>query len=249
MTTEKAGDARIIDAWDPLFALVLQLQQTADPGGADQLRSKLNEMLTQASARMRELGASEDAVNEARYAVVALLDEVVLTSSWPLRDAWLGRPLQMEHFNSFGAGEQFFVLLERVRDGSNPHKLELLEVFLTCLCLGFRGKHVGVQGLEVLRGLQRQILELLAAAAGNVAPQHAVAVSERDVSLGKARRRGDPGDLSPAWRPPHEPLLSSLPRELPVRFVAVACLGLVLVVYLIMLAALTHGSSGLAGPS
>jgi type VI secretion system protein ImpK len=245
VTTTVRAAQRLIDTCDPLFVLVLQLQQTTDPGPADALRARVNQLLDALSTEARGLGATEDAIAQARYAVVALVDEVVLTSSWPLKDAWLGRPLQLEHFNSFAAGEEFFTRLEAVRAGSDPRRVELLEVFATCLSLGFRGKHVGVQGLEALRGLQRALLEQLAGAEPQLPPQQTV--TPTDVALGRARRKLDPTGLAPAWRPPNEPLLSNLPKELPVRLVVVACLALVVVVYALLAAGLRHGTSSLLG--
>lgn len=239
--------ARLIDAFDPLFVMVLQLQQAADPGDGEALRARINELLQAAAAQARELGASEAAVTDARYALVALVDEVVLTSSWPLKDGWLGRPLQLEHFNSFAAGEEFFTRLQAARAGGDPHRVQLLEVFATAISVGFRGKHVGVSGLEALRGLQRELLGELAAAEQSVAPQQTVAVSERDVALNRTRRRSDPNDLAPAWRPPHEPMLSALPKELPVRLVVVASLATLLVVFLVLAGALRHGTSAVLG--
>lgn len=239
--------ARLIDAFDPLFVMVLQLQQATDPGDGDALRARLNEQLQAAAAQARELGASEAAVADARYALVALIDEVVLTSSWPLKDGWLGRPLQLEHFNSFAAGEEFFTRLQAARAGADPHRAQLLEVFATAISVGFRGKHVGVSGLEVLRGLQRELLAELTSAEQSVAPQQTVSVSERDVALNRTRRRSDPSDLAPAWRPPHEPMLSTLPKELPVRLVAVVSLATLLVVFLVLAGALRHGTSALLG--
>jgi type VI secretion system protein ImpK len=242
----RAG-ARLIEAFDPLVVLVLQLQQTPDPGDGEALRARVNELLSAGAAQGRELGASEEAVAAARYALVALVDEVVLTSSWPLKDGWLGRPLQLEHFNSFAAGEEFFTRLEAVRQGSDPHRLDALEVFATCLCLGFRGKHVGVQGLEVLRGLVRGVLEELKASAEQAARHQATSGAATDLAAGRTRRRSDPDELSPAWRPPAEPLLQTLPKELPVRLVAVVALGVVLGVYLLLLGALRHGTSAVTG--
>jgi type IV/VI secretion system ImpK/VasF family protein len=153
----------------------------------------------------------------------------------------------MEHFGNFAAGEEFFTRLDAIRAGGDPYKLELLEVFATAIALGFRGKHVGVQGLEVLRGIQRAAIAELAAAAGSVAPQRSVSVSERDVAVGSARRKTDPADLSPSWRPPHEPLLGGIPREVPVRLILVVCAALLLVLYLVLAGVLRHWTSAITG--
>ncbi|MCW8141440.1 MAG: DotU family type IV/VI secretion system protein, partial [Planctomycetota bacterium] len=232
------------EACDPLFVLVLELQQLADPGPGDVLRARLNAQLTATTAAARALGASEGALQDLRYAFVALVDEVVLGSSWPLKAEWQGRPLQLEHFNSFAAGEEFFRRLEAVRAGADPHRVELLSIFATCLCLGFRGKHVGVQGMEVVRGLQRALIDEVKAASEQTTRQAVAAGgSASDVAAGRSRRRSEPGELSPAWRPPSEPLLARRSRDLPVRLVAVASAALTLLVFVALAAALRHGTS------
>lgn len=247
MTATASTPARLIDCCDPLFVFVLHLQQLQDAGAADALRAKVNEMINAAAAGARGLSASEEAVTHLRYACVALMDEVVLTSSWPLKDAWLGRPLQMEHFNSFAAGEEFFTRLDQIRAGNDPHKLELEEIYAVAIALGFRGKHGGVQGLETLRGIQRAVIADLANAAQSVGPQRTVSVSERDVAVGSARRKTDAADLSPSWRPPHEPLLSALPREVPVRLVGVLCAAALLVTFLVLTGLLRHATNAVIG--
>lgn len=238
---------RLIDCCDPLFVFVLHLHQIPDPGAADALRARFNELITQAGNQARGLGASEQAATHLRYACVALVDELVLTSSWPLKDAWLGRPLQMEHFNTFAAGEEFFRLMEAIQTGGDPHRLELLEVFATCIAVGFRGKHGGVAGLEILRGLQRGVIQQLTEAAASGSTQQTVNIAERDLTQGKARRKTDPADLSPSWRPPHEPLLSALPREMPVRLVVVACAAVLLMTFIVLAGVLRHGTSSVIG--
>lgn len=247
MTLTPSTPARLIDCCDPLFVFVMHLQQLPDAGAADALRVKINEMIQTAATAARGLSASEDAVTHLRYACVALVDEVVLTSSWPLKDAWLGRPLQMEHFNSFAAGEEFFTRLDQIRASNDPHKLELEELFAVAIALGFRGKHGGVQGLEVLRGIQRAVITDLAASANQGAPQRTVSVSERDLAVGSARRKSDPSELSPGWRPPHEPLLSALPRQVPVRLVGVLCAATLLVTFLVLAGWLRHGTTAVIG--
>ena len=231
MPTAVVAATRLAATCDPLFVLVLQLQQTSDPGPGDALRARVNAQLSAMAGAARGLGASEAAVTDARYALVALVDEVVLTSSWPLKAEWLGRPLQLEHFNSFAAGEEFFRRLEAQRAAADPHRTDILEVFATCLCLGFRGKHSGVQGMETIRGIQRGLIDEVKAGWEQGVRQGAPAGGlATDVAVGRSRHRGEPGELSPYWRPPGEPMLGRQGRELPVRLVAVACLALTLLV-------------------
>ena len=82
--------------------------------------------------------ASEDARLMA-YAVVALLDEVVMVSEGPLRAHWSSQPLQRVYFEESIAGESFFLHLARVC--ADPSRTDVLRVFHLALALGFQGKY------------------------------------------------------------------------------------------------------------
>jgi len=98
--------------------------------------------------------ASEDARLMA-YAVVALLDEVVMASEGPLRAHWAAQPLQRAYFEESVAGESFFLHLARVR--ADPSRVDVLRVFHLALVLGFQGKYrfAGVQ--HELRDLAAEV--------------------------------------------------------------------------------------------
>jgi type VI secretion system protein ImpK len=89
--------------------------------------------------------ASEDARLMA-YAVVALLDEVVMSKPGTLRDHWTTHPLQLAYFKENQAGENFFVHLDRVRN--DPSRTHVLRVFYLALLFGFQGKH-RARGTEI----------------------------------------------------------------------------------------------------
>jgi type VI secretion system protein ImpK len=89
--------------------------------------------------------ASEDARLMA-YAVVALLDEIVMAEQGPLREYWSANPLQLAYFKENLAGENFFVHLDRVR--GDPTRVDVLRVFYLVLLFGFQGKY-RMRGAEV----------------------------------------------------------------------------------------------------
>lgn len=89
--------------------------------------------------------ASEDARLMA-YAVVALLDEIVMSREGTLREYWSANPLQLAYFKENLAGENFFAHLDRVR--ADPSRVDVLRVFYLVLLFGFQGKH-RMRGSEV----------------------------------------------------------------------------------------------------
>jgi len=152
------------------FAFVIELQGGATDASGEPLRyeptsKRARDLLAGLDTAGREHGFTKDAVDQAKYALVALIDEVVLASKSGLREEWLRRPLAAELFSEFNAGEEFFQRLEQLSRGGrlDPQTLGVLEVYATCLSLGFRGMHIDQSGVERLReilfSLSRRINE------------------------------------------------------------------------------------------
>jgi type VI secretion system protein ImpK len=83
-------------------------------------------------------------IRDTHFAVVALLDSVVLHSNDPVRTDWEWKTLQEELFGQTDAGMVFFEKLERFRtQQDSPRLADILEVYLLCLLLGFEGRYSG----------------------------------------------------------------------------------------------------------
>lgn len=192
-----------------LIGFVLQLRKAKDPGPAEALRLKIDEQFRALEADARREGVPLEDAQSAKYALAAFIDETVLTSDWPAKDAWAGRPLQLEYFNDFSAGEEFYNRIDAIRAGANPRKAEILEVYYACLALGFKGKYVDLQGMErkkvLMDGLAREIQGL---------------------------RPGAGEGLSPRALPPDQ--MPALVQALPAWIVAACCGVLVLVLFLLL---------------
>ena len=103
-------------------------------------------------------------VNDTHFAVVALLDSVVLHSQGPVRAEWERQTLQEELFGQTDAGEVFFEKLERLRKRQDSERLaDILEVFLLCLLLGFQGRYSGARRAEldgITERIERRVVEI-----------------------------------------------------------------------------------------
>jgi type VI secretion system protein ImpK len=89
-------------------------------------------------------------IRDTHFAVVALLDSVVLHSNDPVRAAWESRLLQEELFDKTYAGEEFFHKLAQFQSRRDSEQLaQILEVYLLCLLLGFEGKYAGGMRAEL----------------------------------------------------------------------------------------------------
>jgi type IV/VI secretion system ImpK/VasF family protein len=116
-------------------------------------------------------GYDANDVRDTHFAVVALLDSVVLHSNDPVRVEWERKTLQEELFGQTDAGVIFFVKLEHFQvQHDSPRLADTLEVFLLCLLLGFEGRYSGAlrgeldgiterisRRIEDIRGVSRQL--------------------------------------------------------------------------------------------
>ncbi|MEJ8676866.1 type IVB secretion system protein IcmH/DotU [Chromobacterium amazonense] len=132
---------------DGIYLLFL-LKEGNAPSSAVEFNRRVDHFLSQFERNARNFGKDNNAINHAKYAFCALMDEIILSSDFALRDEWERMPLQLRLFGEHLAGEGFFNRLEQLRD--NPAaNVEALEVFYTCLLLGFQGKYL-LEGEEKL---------------------------------------------------------------------------------------------------
>lgn len=148
-----------------LFAL--RLPTATDLPGAAELRARATSLLDGMVSQGRSAGLADADLAEARYALVAFIDEQVLKSSWVGRTEWMSQPLQLLMYREYTAGENFFVRLRSLlQTGARPLAIE---VYYLCMALGFRGAY-GVTG-EVsainsyLEGARRELAKKLPSAA------------------------------------------------------------------------------------
>lgn len=169
MLRTSPAKANWLDVFSPVFAFVLELQhslqetRSAEPPQAATVMQRAREVLRQAEVAGRDCRFREDLVNQARFALVALIDELVLTSRWTMRDDWARQYLALEMFKESNAGEEFFNRMEALLRTSRPDPdvAGALEVYLGCLAFGFRGRCNDPSGQEELRELRERARRLL----------------------------------------------------------------------------------------
>ena len=128
--------------------------QVIDPS---QLRAKLLGDLGafEKSPSAQSLEAQE--LDDARFALVAWADEMLLKADWSGRDAWAQELLQMQLYRTNRGGDEFFERLARLRPDQSGGRL----VYFLCLAFGFEGQLVGDDA--ALRALAAQHLDMLRA--------------------------------------------------------------------------------------
>lgn len=154
-------------------------RQVADD--VDAFRDHFKRLMTRADRDAREAGYDDETVRYALYAVVAFLDESVLNSPRDLFRSWPGRPLQEEIFGDHMAGETFYAYLDSLlQQAGGPHRADLLEVYLLCLLLGFRGRYGSGDSAERARRVQRtrEVIDRIRGPQGAMAPQWGIPSDE-----------------------------------------------------------------------
>lgn len=137
------------------FYMVFLLRAGREPQDAAQFREQLRTLLRDFEAQARRQGIDPGDTRRASFAFVALVDEVMLHSTFAARAAWELRPLQLELFGDHLAGERFFEALEQLRQGGAV-RVQVLEVFHLCLLLGFQGRYL-LEGNEKLTWLTSRL--------------------------------------------------------------------------------------------
>jgi type IV/VI secretion system ImpK/VasF family protein len=103
----------------------------------DRLREEILALLQRMVARSRQAGISDPEIAEARYALVAFIDERILKSAWQGRDQWMSNPLQLQLYAEWTAGENFFARMRALLQRGDVSRA--LEIYYLCLALGFTG--------------------------------------------------------------------------------------------------------------
>jgi type VI secretion system protein ImpK len=202
---ETTSAASLPDLCGDLLAFAMQLRRSADPGDAEAMRQRIDEQFRALESKARQADVPQEDVQQAKYAIAAFIDEMILTSQWSLKDSWADKPLQLAYFNDFSAGEEFYNKIDTLRAAK---KNSVLEVYYLCLALGFRGKYVDLQGMEKKKVLIDSLL--------------------REIR-GAAPAPGS-GTLSPSWQPPDS--AQGLGRRFPAWLVAAGCAIVLLGIYL-----------------
>jgi type VI secretion system protein ImpK len=149
---------------------------------ADSFRLRIKQLLGAADQEARQAGYDPGHVKLAIYAYIAFLDESVLNSGQPMFAAWPRQPLQEEIFGDHMAGQTFFTRLDELLAGADSEDMaDLLEVFLLCMLLGFRGRYGAGDdgGLRDRIAFTHAKIRRIRGAEGPIAPPAALPVDER----------------------------------------------------------------------
>ena len=181
----------LTDYFIDLFVYVTRFLKTvqAEQTPFEQVRETVIRFLarSEAGARAGELPAED--FEQARFAVCAWVDEMLLSSAWEQKHLWLREQLQRTYFSTTGAGEEFFQRL----NGLGAHQREVREVFYLCLVLGFAGQFCKPGDEHQLEQLKSANLKLLLGGSAGFSPLDPELFPEAHCAGGSLERPGAGG--------------------------------------------------------
>lgn len=167
-----------------VLSLAAQLADARDLPAPDVLKRRIATLLDDMDRRGLEAGITKRDLDEAKYAIVAFVDEQLFRAPWQGRQQWMLEPLQLVYFNENTAGEGFFERVDTLE--RDPSRLHVLQVYYLCLALGFQGKYA-VRGGDGLAAVMERLSGAIGRALpfGDVLSPHGV---PPDANRGRARR-------------------------------------------------------------
>jgi type VI secretion system protein ImpK len=189
------------------FVLGVSLRGLNNCGDPVALRSQLLTMFAEADRRADTFGVATEVMQQAKYALAAFLDEMIMSSRWSEKQQWASRLLQYELFQTQAAGVEFFDHLDAIRRRL-PLNIDLLEVYYVCLLLGFQGRYK-LGGREKLVALMADV--------------------RRDLQV----KQGEFLPFSPHGKRPDDIRQKRQESMLPVA-ISVGCAGVALLIYIVL---------------
>ncbi len=132
-------------------------EATRESLNPDQMRTTLEGLLAEAERSCRAAGVDPELFQDVKFACVALADELAIHSDWDHVEHWQRNLMESRHFGTTFAGAEFIDRAQRIwqrlgtaQDTSAREQLMgVLEVYHTCLRLGFQGRYRGMPGQEL----------------------------------------------------------------------------------------------------
>lgn len=130
----------LVAAAAPLLTIATQLREQRQPPELILLHSSLCHEIKAFENKARASGYRTPIILAARYFLCALIDEIILTTTWGNHSRWEQHNLLRTFQRESVGDERFFLILERSCEDPKLH-MDLLELGYLCLSLGYEGKY------------------------------------------------------------------------------------------------------------
>jgi len=151
---------RIVDCFTDVILFARKfVRNELDVVEADDVRREIMSLFGRSLQLAETQGMTEEFYQQAKFPVVALVDELLQTSDWSLKSEWRKNPLQRIYFGTTSAGAEFFERLS-VLNKFGPDR-DIREVYALCMGLGFRGKYFRGEDRKAYEDIKAFNLSLL----------------------------------------------------------------------------------------
>lgn len=154
---------RLIDCFIDLLAYVKQLQSsilTGEQPDYEGIKIEIEQRLAEKALTYASLGYRREHYEKARFAVIAYIDETLLSCDWQHAGQWNANQLQKSYYDTAKAGEEFFSHLSELTL-IDPADRDVREVYYYCLALGFSGRYFAAAERSRLDNMRLENFELL----------------------------------------------------------------------------------------
>ncbi len=129
-----------------MLTAVVRIRANRQPvGQVDAFREQVRSALIASQDEAHRRGYTREDAFKAAQAVVAFLDETILSAeNNPVFRDWHRQPLGPDYFKQHVAGESFFYNVRDLLSGDDSDRAaDVLEMYQLCLLLGYRGRYGG----------------------------------------------------------------------------------------------------------
>ncbi len=150
---------RLTDIFIELLAYVTYFNKSVavKQPSYDPVKADITRLMSDIEIRTGQSNITPDDYDLARFAVVAWVDETLLSSEWQDKDRWQKESLQRLYYQTADAGEIFFDRLNAI----GLHQRDVREVYYLCLAMGFKGRYIHEGDDYLLDQLKTSNLKLL----------------------------------------------------------------------------------------
>jgi type VI secretion system protein ImpK len=150
---------RLSDCFIELVAYVAYFTKTVanKQPPFEQVKADIQRLTAESQEYLNRENFSPEDYDQARFAIFAWIDEIILNSKWNQKNRWMGEQLQRTYYNTSDAGELFYERLNNI----GIQQRDVREVYYLCLALGFKGRYCHEGDDYLLDQLKTQNLKLL----------------------------------------------------------------------------------------
>jgi type VI secretion system protein ImpK len=194
LATQPGDSTALREIFKDLIAYVLFLQATLEKRSPpfNEVRERVTRFIEDQERRVQAGEAPWESYREARFAVLAWVDEIILTSKWPHRAQW--QHIMLGTHGTVNAGEEFYQRLEKLPAAAR----DVREIYYLCLELGFLGEHALADSASYLRDLRRGLYRQLSGAPNDIRQHYPRLFPEAYRKASGAARPAAPG-IHPVW--------------------------------------------------